>query len=160
LVTAPLPKPSQIKGTKGVTLLELTVVLAILLIASGGIAMGLRQADARALRNASLRLQADLRYAQRRAIVEGRPFGVAFDRANNSYRIVSARPDRTIRTVALHGGVYIEDTSEDRLVFLPRGTPSVGFRVILAKGTYTQRITATVSGGRIRVFDINELDYE
>jgi hypothetical protein len=46
------------------------------------------------------------------------------------------------------------------LIFHPRGTPTAGFRATLGLGANTQRITATVAGGRIRVFDINELDYD
>jgi Tfp pilus assembly protein FimT len=143
------------KKTSGLTLLELTVVLAVVMILSGGVVLGLRQADRRALNNASLQLQADLRYAQRRAVIEGRQFGVVFE-IPNRYRVVSTQPTRTIRTVYLRGGTRLLETSEERLMFLPRGTPSAGFRVTLAKGSHTQRLTATVSGGRIRIFDIDQ----
>ena len=149
-----------LQHNKGITLLELSVVLAVLLIVSGGVMIGFRQADRRALHHASLQLQADLRYTQRRAIMEGRPFGIVFDVTNNQYRIVSERPARTLRTEAIPNGVLLSETSAPRLMFHPRGTPTAGFRITLAYKGNTQRITASVAGGRIRVFDINELDYE
>lgn len=139
--------------------MELTVVLAVVFILSGGVLLGFRQADFRALNNASLQLQADLRYVQRRAIMEGRQFGIVFEMANQRYRIVSTQPTRTERTVYLRG-VRLDDVSAQQILFHPRGTPSAGFRAILRHGSNTQRITASVSGGRIRVFDINQIDYE
>ncbi|MCL2202665.1 MAG: GspH/FimT family pseudopilin [Defluviitaleaceae bacterium] len=152
--------PALFKSKHGVTLLELAVVMAIIVVLSGGVVIGFRQGHRRALHNASLQLQADLRYAQRRSIIEGRQFGIAFDVAQNRYRIISTVPTRTVRTVYVQGGATLLETSAPRLLFHPRGTPTAGFRITMAKGTDTQRITASVSGGRIRVFDINELDYE
>ncbi|MCL2189103.1 MAG: GspH/FimT family protein [Defluviitaleaceae bacterium] len=149
-----------LRDTRGVTLLELAAVLALLLVLSGGAAIGFRQTNRRALHNASLQLQADMRYAQRRAIMEGRQFGVVFDIPNNNYRIISTRPRRTLRTVQIPNGVQLLESSAPQLLFHPRGTPTAGFRVILEHSGNTQRITASVAGGRIRVFDINEPDYE
>jgi Tfp pilus assembly protein FimT len=160
MVAAPLFKIKSFYPTRGITLLELAVVFAVIMILSGGVMLGFRQAEHRALNNASLQLQADLRYVQRRAIMEGRQFGIVFELANQRYRIISTQPTRTVRTVYLHGGVRLDDVSAQQLLFHPRGTPSVGFRAILRHGSNTQRITATVSGGRIRVFDINQIDYE
>ena len=143
------------KSTSGISLLELLIVLAIFAIIGSGLVISLRQADRRALNNASLQLQADLRYAQRLAIIEGRRHGIVFEVENNRYRIIATAPERTIRTVYLQNGVRLVETSGDRLVFLPRGTVSGGFRINLGIGPYYQRLTATVSGGRIRIFDIS-----
>ena len=140
--------------------MELAVVMAIIAILSAGLLAGFAQINRRTLNNASLQLQADLRYAQRRAIIEGRQFGIVFEPPNNRYRIVSSRPERTVRTVQLANGVTITDVSAQRVMFHPHGTPTAGFRVILRQGTDTQRITVTVSGGRIHVFDINLHEYE
>ena len=130
-------------------------MLAIFAAVGAVLVMNLRQADHRALNNASLQLQADLRYAQRLAIIEGRRHGIVFDVENNRYRIISTAPERDIRVVYLQNGVRLVETSDDRLMFLPRGTSSGGFRINLGIGSYYQRLTATVSGGRIRVFDIS-----
>ena len=142
------------KSKKGFTLLELTVALAILIIAAAGVFAATRHTERRALEHASLTLQADLRYAQRRSMLEGRSFGVFFEPARNRYSVVSVSPDRIIRTVYLEGGVNIASTSGARLHFLPRGTASGGFTVNLRNGVYWQRLTATVSGGRIQIHEI------
>lgn len=140
--------------------MELAVVMAVIMVLSAGFLLGFRQADNRALNNASLQLQADLRYAQRRAIIEGRSFGIVFELANNRYRVVSSRPERTVQSVQLPASVSLMEVSAQRIMFHPHGTPTAALRVILSQGNNTQRITATVSGGRIRVFDINQSDYE
>ena len=67
----------------GFTLLELIIALAIIMIAGSGIFLAFRQSNRRALQNASLQLQADLRYIQRRARIEGRNFTIVFEQANN-----------------------------------------------------------------------------
>jgi len=134
--------------------------MAILTILAGGTLIGLRPMGNRTLHNASLQLQADMRYVQRRAVIEGRSFGIVFNIADNYYRIIQTLPERTIDTIFLPDGVRLVETSATRLMFLPRGTPSAGFRVILGRGSDTQRLTATVSGGRIRIFDINTIEYE
>ena len=148
--------------SRGFTLIELVIALSIIMLVSAGVSIGLRNrnTDRRALQNASLTLQADLRYAQRRAIMEGRRFGVLFEPARNRYHIVArypvSRPERIVRTVYFENGVRLQSTTGTHLMFLPRGTSSGGFTILLSNGSYWQRTTATVSGGRIRVFDIME----
>jgi len=140
--------------SRGFSLIELAIVLGIITIMSSGIILSVRSDRNRVLENTSLALQADFRYAQRRAIMEGRHYGIAFDVALNRYRIVVGRARQTIRIVYLPNGVYILETSQpSHLMFLPRGTATGGFRVTLTNGTYNQQLTATVSGGRIRIFD-------
>jgi len=138
----------------GLTLIELVLVLGIISIMAVGVFVNVRANERRALENASLALQADLRYAQRRAIMEGRRHGVMFDLRYNRYRIVVDRPRRTIRTVYLPEGITLAEASGPSLMFLPRGTASAGFRVTLSSETYRQELTATVSGGRIRIFEM------
>jgi len=142
------------KATHGVTLFELVIALGLLAIVSTGVFMSFRGNERRDLQNASLILQADLRYAQRRAITEGRRYGIIFEVQNNRYHVVLNRPRETIRTVYFQNGVTLHETSHHSLMFLPRGTASRGFRITLHNGPYSQQLTATVSGGRIRIFDI------
>jgi len=140
----------------GFTLLELIIALGIITIVIGGIFLTLRPSTRRDLENASLTLQADLRYSQRRAIMEGQRIGIHFEPHYNRYSIITGAPERVIRTVYLQNGVNLVETSAPRLMFLPRGTASAGFRITLSNGDYWQRITATVSGGRIHIFDITQ----
>jgi len=146
-----------VKRSGGFTLLEITIAMAVIVIVVGGIFLGTRGNNNnayRALETATLVLQADLRYTQRRAIMEGRRVGIFFEPARNRYSIITMSPFSTIRTVYLRDGVVLAETSHPRLMFLPRGTASSGFRVTLNNGIYTQRVTATVSGGQVRIHDI------
>jgi len=142
------------KNSRGVTLIELAIVLGIITIVAAGIFVSTRSSYYRDLQNASLMLQSDLRYAQRRAIMEGRRYGVVFEVTENRYHVVLDNPQETIRTVQFQNGVQLHSTSGPRLTFTPRGTASGGFRITLHNGSYSQQLTATVSGGRIRIFDI------
>jgi len=139
---------------KGFTLIELVLILGIITIVSAGVLVSMRGNNYRTLHNASLALQSDLRYAQRRAITEGRRHGIVFERTQNRYHIVLDHPREHIRTVYLPNGVIFQDVTGAQLMFLPRGTASSGFTITLASGNYRQDLTATVSGGRIRVWDI------
>ena len=142
------------RKTGGLSLLELLIALAILVIAATGIFFAFRQTDRRVLQNASLMLQADLRYAQRRAMAEGRRVGISFEPARNRYRIMAFDSYEVIRTVYFQDGVRLRHNSGPHLYFLPRGTASSGFRIRLSNGRYWQELTATVSGGRIKIFEI------
>jgi len=144
------------KHSSGITLLELTIALAVCAVVMGVVFILVRGNNSayRDLENASLVLQADLRYAQRRAMMEGRRVGINFSPAHNRYTILARAPFEEIRTVYLQNGVQLFYATHDELMFLPRGTASSGFSLTLNNGVYWQRITATVSGGRIRVWDI------
>jgi len=143
--------------SRGFTLLELAIVLGLISILALGVAMSVRGNDHRALEQASLTLQADLRYTQRRAIMEGQRVGIIFEPTHNRYRLVDSSL-QTIRTVYLQNGVTLLGTvGGNQLMFLPRGTASSGFRIILTNGSYMQHLTATVSGGRIQIGEITPL---
>ena len=140
----------------GFTLLELTIALAIIMIVSSGIFLVARQSERRALQNASLMLQADLRYVQRRTMIEGRRFRVRFDRVNNLYEIRLL--NESIRTVYLPRGVRLQHYSNGNHVeYLPRGTPANPNTITLQTARYRQQVAVVVSGGRARITDIQEL---
>ena len=139
---------------KGITLLELAIVMAVVAIVMSGVFITLRTGndDYRTLLAASVQLQADMRYVQRRAIMEGRNVGISFDRVNNRYSIVYESPLTVLRTESLPDGVVISHITRVRLVYLPRGTPSQGgFSVLLLAGSYGRSITVVASGGRVRI---------
>jgi Tfp pilus assembly protein FimT len=144
------------KATSGVTLLELTVAMAVLMAVVGVIFVGTRgdNSDYRALQNAALTLQADLRYAQRRAVTEGRRVGIQLDPANNRYRIITTQPLlQTLRYVYLDVEILSTNHLDNRILYLPRGTANPG-TLLLRNGRHTQRITTTLSGGQVRIHDI------
>jgi len=131
-------------------------IVAVLGTATLTTARGIQR---RTLNNASLALQADLRMAQRMALIEGRRWRTTFDMENNRYFIHPVPRDLAgyIHIVYLPNGVTIDYFTHANLEYLPRGTVSSGFRIDLRNGPYIQRLTATVSAGRIAVFDIERL---
>lgn len=142
--------------TGGFSLLELAVVLGLVTIAMVGVVFAVRGNNQRELQQASLTLQADLRYTQRRAMLEGVRAGIVFEPAANRYHLMVGHTH--LRTVYLQGGVTLMGTiGGTELMFLPRGTASSGFRIVLGSGGYSQHLTATVSGGRIQIWEITRL---
>jgi len=148
---------------KGFTLIELIVVIGIIVIVSGTTLITTRGIQRRTLNNTSLALQADMRRVQQLAVIEGRRWRINFDTENHRYFIHSVPRSlaENIYTVYLPKGIEIHyiaaPGSRTYLEYLPRGTVSSGFRVDLRSGPYVQRLTATVSAGRIAIFDIERL---
>ncbi|MCL2405721.1 MAG: GspH/FimT family pseudopilin [Defluviitaleaceae bacterium] len=142
------------RNNGGFTLLELVIALAIIVVISSGIFLAFRQPSRTALDQAMLQLQADMRYAQRMAVISGQQHAIHFDRANNMYRIMSLYPDNEIRRVYLQDGVeltYSTARLDHTIAFHPRGTATTAFRVRFAGGGYTRDITATLGAGRIEM---------
>jgi prepilin-type N-terminal cleavage/methylation domain-containing protein len=151
-------KKNTIISVCGLTLVELVIALALMAVASAGVLLSVRAYERSALRSASLMLQADLRYAQRMAVIEGRRFGILFDIAENRYFIQSSQPREDIKTVPLPDGVILASTNAPAsyVGYLPRGTGTHGCTVQLRKGRYWQNLTINVSGGRVEIKEIQE----
>ena len=144
----------------GFTLIELVIVLGVMAILGGTTLVTARGIQRRTLNNTSLAIQADLRRAQRLALIEGRRWRVNFDIENNRY-FVHPMPrafGADVYTVYLPRGVeIIRFAPRSFLEYLPRGTATTGFSVVLRSGRYQQQLTATVSAGRIEIKDIERL---
>lgn len=140
----------------GLTLLELVIVIAIIMVATGVVLIGTRGSnnDYRTLHNAALMLQADMRYAQRRAVMEGQRVEVRFEPTQNRYHLITLSPTTTLRTVYFQNGVNLRSTTYpgNRMWYLPRATtgPQAG-TIVLTNGRYWQELTTTVSGGRVEI---------
>lgn len=148
---------------RGFTLIELVCVLAVVsvLFAVVFYVHGRRERSHRTLAAISNVLLADIRYARRRAIVEGVQVGIRFDRARNRYCIIYPfpSPPEVIRTVYLPEYVWIAGFTRERLVFLPRGTPSGGgYSVHIWADHHRATITVVASGGRVRISNFREVD--
>jgi len=144
----------------GFTLIELVVVLALISIA-GGVALvsTTRITQRRNLQSATLTLQADLRQMQRLALVEGRRYQLVFRLGGNSY-VIGIMGDGWINwmpntTVYLPNGVTIDRASTASIHYTQRGTPGDAFHVYLRSGPYEQKLTGTVSGGRVEASEID-----
>ncbi|MCL2198414.1 MAG: GspH/FimT family protein [Defluviitaleaceae bacterium] len=143
--------------TKGMTLIELTLAMAVLMVALGAIMISTsgRNNDYRTVYNAARVLQADMRYIQRRAIMEGREMRMYFDLRANRY-VIYAPPDvsNVYRTVYLPDGVVFlpATTFHGRgMGYRPRGTPTQAGTITLQKGRYRRRVTVIPAGGRAEV---------
>ncbi|MCL2049594.1 MAG: GspH/FimT family protein [Defluviitaleaceae bacterium] len=153
---------SERKAKSGLTLLELTIALSLLMVFLGMILINTsaNNNEERILNNAARVLQADLRYAQRRAIMEGKRYGICF-KDGDSYHLVTdivrSSYDTTIRTVELPDGVEASiNTSSNFINYLPRGTISGGATVTLTLDKWKQRITLSPSSGRATINEIEE----
>jgi type II secretory pathway pseudopilin PulG len=144
---------------RGATLLELTAVIAVLMVVFGAVFIGTlgHSNDYRALRNAARVLQADMRYAQRRAVMEGRRIGVQFEVRYNRYQIVTFAPYiyPLSPPIYLPNGVNLQSVNfpQNQIIYLPRGTGQAG-TILLEKGRYSQQLTTTVGGGRVEIMSI------
>ena len=150
------------KSTRGITLLEMTIAVAIVIIAGGAIFWGVRASCAchRSLEAASARLQADIRYVQRRAINEGRQAGIVFEPAYNRYYLRLLNPDEVLRTVYFTDGVEFRTNfpaTNNNVSFWPRGTATRAGTIFLYSGDYRQRVTFAGGGGtQLTVHEIEE----
>jgi competence protein ComGD len=142
----------------GFTLAELIIVLGILAIMWAVVSLSMDGLRRQSLNSASLTLQADIRYAQQMAIMEGRRWQVDFDIENNSYTI---RRDSILdtadyrRDVILPNGVTIEVNFKDQFLhYTSKGTVNRAGTIWLRSGSFMQRSTVALGTGRVRVFEI------
>jgi prepilin-type N-terminal cleavage/methylation domain-containing protein len=142
----------------GLTLIELTIVLAVIsIITAGAVSMSFGAAERRLLYSTSLKLQADLRYAQRMAIIEGHDFGLTFFAGGYEvYTVDEKNPYKMIDDgVLLPEGVSFLHNQPLQVHYLPRGTISDGFTVVLRTKHYMQELTGVPSGGRIKIKEMS-----
>ena len=150
---------------KGFTLIELVVVLSILVIISIVSVVTVRVIERRTLDNASRTLQAEMRRAQRMALIEGTRWRVTFYKQHRRYSIRPLQCDLgRIYIVYLPSGVEFDYLPRHIVDYLPRGTlaspgwgTGTGFTMFLRKNQYVQRLTILPVTGRVRVFGIQRL---
>jgi len=153
---------TQITDESGITLLELIIALALILIVSAGLSAPMSRSEQRALNKASLQLQADIRFAQHMAVIEGRRYYVVFNPERRSYSLGTSRI-RADETIFLENGVSFDEDRgiggnnfpENWLAFTPQGTLSrQAGTVYLRAGRFRQDVTVLVGTGRTAVFTI------
>ncbi|MCL2665003.1 MAG: prepilin-type N-terminal cleavage/methylation domain-containing protein [Defluviitaleaceae bacterium] len=145
----------QNKKKAGITLIEATVALAVLLILAAAVAPSVADADRRALAYASQCIQADIRLAQRLAVAEGRTHHIGFNHYENYYTVYTSPPYKEIERVYLPNGVMIR--SAENFYYLPRGTASKAQTIRLGKGRFIQDLTVLVGSGRVRAGSITSI---
>lgn len=146
------------KARAGLSLLELTVAMAVMSIVAGIVLIGFgaEDSDYRRLHNAAVRLRSDMRYAQRRAVMEGQRIGVRFDTENNRYYVIVTGTHEVIRAVQLDVNLQSVNYPLNTISFLPRGTAIPG-TIALRHGNLHQEITTTLGGGQVRIHNIREV---
>ena len=142
------------KKHNGLTLLELLIALSIVIVLSGGVFLSFRQTPQRVLHSALIQMQADLRYAQRRAIIEGRRVSVEFDSTARMYRIIIIDTGEEIRRVYLDRNITIGlGAGTNRVTYLPRGSVSGARTISLTIEGVTKRLSITPASGRTYLLD-------
>lgn len=135
--------------SKGVTLLELLLVLAIL--AGSGFALSVKlpaNLQNQRLNISSTLLLEDLRDTRQAAMAENTWYSFKFFQQDRFYRI--SRQGVKVRDVRLQDGVMLLNTPPD-LIFNAEGTPSVGLTILLGtSGGDTKKVIVAPVNGRIR----------
>ncbi|MCP4652136.1 MAG: prepilin-type N-terminal cleavage/methylation domain-containing protein [Candidatus Omnitrophica bacterium] len=127
---------------KGVTLIELIVVMAIVAIISGGAVVSFSLVDSRRLKAETNTLLADLWWAGEMATAKRKDYIVNFDTSNNRYSITDGtgnmvRPFRNL-------GVDLNTAPDTMTFYAPRGfseiDPATASEVILLQGSREERL--------------------
>ncbi len=151
---------SSMFNKKGVTLIELIIFLAVLLILASIIAPSVESVKKRSLMSAAQQLKSDIRYAQKLAIKDTSPYEVSFFKQENQYGIYATNADKPpIKRVFLPKDVTIKfiNASNNVIGFAsPIGTVSGACTITLACDHYAVDITVAVGSGRVKVYDIKK----
>jgi Tfp pilus assembly protein FimT len=141
------------RGSPGVTLIELTVVLGVLALATALVlpAVG-RGTEVVRLRAEAGRVARLLREARLQAVTRHRPVRVTLDRARNAVTLLAADPTGSDRELAMPAGLRLSVASgAESLTFSPRGlTRPTRW---LLEGSERRRLVIAVDGvsGRVTV---------
>ncbi|MDR1913404.1 MAG: hypothetical protein LBQ68_02835 [Clostridiales bacterium] len=144
---------SKLRNESGITLLELSITLAISFILLSGITLSLHDSKSkRALQSACLQVQEDLRYAQQVAILGNAQYMVTF--STDHYTLKAHALDRNGVTKYYNNGVKFiySNAGDSRIIFTKRGTVSGGSGTyIFSNGGFKQEVTVLVGSGRVSI---------
>ncbi|HQJ16114.1 MAG TPA: hypothetical protein PLJ26_06485 [Candidatus Omnitrophota bacterium] len=80
----------RLTGSKGITLIEITVVVAIIMIMSASVIVSFSQVDRRSLDTEARRLISDVYLAKKMAMNTHEGYYIIFDQANRTYRLFNS----------------------------------------------------------------------
>jgi len=144
------------KNKKGVTLVELLVVLAVISIGLSAVSVTAAHNSLRELTAAANEVQAGLRFAQRQAVTEGRRYQVFFPHNLNGYRVQRADGEAllitdVIKEKVFEGNVVLVGTTavHSAVTYTPRGTTGDACTITLRNNEYTLELTVNLGSGRV-----------
>lgn len=146
-----------IKNQQGVTLLELVLVLALVILAVSLPLISFNWAiQAVRLENTALAMKSQLRLLQSQAVTEAQYYEMRFDRSLKYYRIF--RGSQQLKVVRFPPGIRygFVNIGGSQVVpvlrFYPTGSPSAGGTITLENSYNSKRyIIITPAVGRVRV---------
>lgn len=151
----------KVKSAQGLTLIELVIVLALMVILSHTALISLALVDRQNLNQACMQLKADLRYAQRLAIMENRRYRVDFDVKRNKYVILYKEnsDDIFVKTVEMSGGVRLVSTSNlyNSVTYTSMGTTGDPCTITLRNDTYMAQLTVNLGVGRVKLTSFKKI---
>ena len=145
---------------RGFTLAELIVTLGVLAVVSGAVffAISGRDSSYREIRSAGYQILSDIRYARQRAVMDGETVEIVFHGSDGRYTIRYASPRASIREGRLPENVWFVHNRDRVYHFMSRGTPSEGFTIQLRTAHHRLDVRVVASGGRVRVYNLQEVD--
>lgn len=148
---------SGVRASRGFTLLELIIVLAISVLGFAVISSNLTSGQqSTRLQIAAQDLASALRYARGQALLKNRPVGVTLNLTDNSYRI-----DDRLKVFKLEPDIALSVVvAEEELVAGQEGSirffgdgSSTGGRITLEWGKQTRRVDVNWITGRVTISD-------
>ena len=165
------PRPNP---TRGYTLIEVLIVVAILGVVSAAVVPSMLAAGTMGVQAAARVIVADLLYAQNEAIAHQATRAVVFEPDENRYRLVDEN-EQTLTASWINGKAnnYLVNFSNDsrfegvtlvsadfgdghRIAYDDIGTPTTGGTVLIEYGEHEYRIDVASFTGRVTVTRLDE----
>jgi len=141
---------------KGLTFIELIIVLAVLTVMAAGISF--IPAEKRQLNAAAQQVINDIRFCQRLALSESTWARILFHESENAYSVDKWESTGYVRVKKESLGHYTEslftNASGKDIEYTSRGTTGDACTIRLSTKNYTVVMTVTVGAGRVKITEI------
>ena len=144
---------------KGFTLIELTITIAVILVASHIATLNFSLTERRQIQSVAEELKNNIRYTQRLAIAENKQVKLFFDKENkNSYFITKkdGMSETTLKTIVFPEKINLRTTNNSEIHFTPKGTIDKASRIILESNNYTIELTLSIGTGKVDIKEVQK----